>query len=233
MPSRNRTQRLPADSIFTLRLQVDRGSIFTYRYIINELWGGAAVLRPVHIKTGHQSYVGRIENWKNKILIQILNFMFFRYKKIKVFHCLFWCEIILLLFEVEFFQFGSKGWSRADFLPWYDKSGFNPTNLLSKAKMAWTLLLSRLGDGGDGGLREQMSFCSKWASSHWLISSTEHFSIRLQRRGLAFRSQHNDVKIQLYAMWHWILCKCFGGSLWPNSHLTGCDTLSNGINIQV
>lgn len=76
--------------------------------------GGAAVLRPGHVKTGHQSYNGRIENWKNKILIQILNFMFFRYKKINVFLCLFWCEIILLLFEVEFFQLGSKGWSRAD-----------------------------------------------------------------------------------------------------------------------
>lgn len=104
--------------------------------------GWAAVLRPGHVKTGHQSYNGRIKNWKNKILIQILNFMFFRYKKINVFFCLFWCEIILLLFEVDFFSLDQKGDLEQIFLPWYDKSGFNPTNLLSKAKMAWTLLLS-------------------------------------------------------------------------------------------
>lgn len=102
--------------------------------------GGGAVLRPGHVKTGHQSYNGRIENWKNKILIQILNFMFFRYKKINVFLCLFWCEIILLLFEVDFF-FSSTGRSRADiFYP--DMTSLDSILLTYDQRRRWTLLLS-------------------------------------------------------------------------------------------
>lgn len=149
----------------------------------------------------------------------MLNFMFFRYKKINDISTHYGFRVNSFFFSFLMTHLDSYDESGCN--PpkcdgsWYNNQTFTYFVLTSKAKggpsvasvddvlSSWlrrrrtSLAAVRLSDRQ---MDRRVELCPFYS-----LASTEWFSRSV------LGSQCTDVKIQLYALWHWILCECLHG----------------------